>query len=782
LTPGVYVEEIPGGVRPIQGVGTSTAAFVGPCQRGIPDRATFLTGFHDFLRQFGGHSRGEAGFVAQAVDAFFAAGGRRAYVVRVLPDNAGPPAVSPALAARADDTWGVRHDVLRFVARGQGAWADHLRIHVEDATAFAGESFALRVEWVEAGRSRTVERFDAVRMDPASADYAVRLVNESSQYVTAVDLFRTDFLDAEERSTPPIPGRPPALDAVPLAAGGFQLPVGAELTFAWDDLTRSPETQTQSRVAVALTEDAIETAGGTVAAGTGTLTSAQLQALLDAALDTTFVVTESDGHVLVAPAVATGAMVAAELPDGRDDFDVAALDNVTVTVTDSVGAVEFVVDTTADGTLAPQTLAERINAQVQAGVDRVGTVADGAGRFLVVTTEADDGGVSVALSATGGAVPWQDPVSAGGGAGAEVRSLSAVQVRVSETLRPGIARVLSRTFPVVRAAGLEGNSSANPDLRPALTGDSPVRLLGGDDGTGDITASRYAGAVTSDGRTGLHALDTVTVNMLCLPGRTTPDYFAPAITYCDRNDAFFVADGLGSIDPDFQVSADEVRQAVEGLPTVSKNAALFYPWVEVADPVGVGRNPRRLVPPSGHVAGIMARTDLSRGVWKAPAGIEAVVNGALDLQHRLVDADQDLLNPIGVNCLRQLPGSGIVTWGSRTLAPDPEWRYISVRRTGLFLKASIRRGLQWAVFEPNDQDLWDRIRININAFMLGMFRQRAFQGATPDEAFAVKCDRETNPQELVDQGIVTAQVSWAPLKPSEFVVIEISQRSLLTAA
>ena len=227
LTPGVYVEEIPGGVRPIQGVGTSTAAFVGRAQRGIPDRATFVTGFGDFQRQFGGHSRGEAGFLAQAVDAFFAAGGRRAFVVRVLPANAGPPAFSSALPARADDAWGVRHDVLRLTAKGQGAWADHLRVHIEESTAFAGEAFRLRVEWVEAGRSRTLETFDGVRMDPESEDYVVRLVNETSQYVNADDLFQIDFVDAEERATPPIPGRPPSLDAVPGADGSYAVPVGA---------------------------------------------------------------------------------------------------------------------------------------------------------------------------------------------------------------------------------------------------------------------------------------------------------------------------------------------------------------------------------------------------------------------------------------------------------------------------------------------------------------------------------------------------------------------------
>ncbi len=779
LTPGVYVEEIPGGVRPIQGVGTSTAAFVGPAQRGIPDRAEFVNGFAAFERAFGGHSRGEAGFLAQAVDAFFAAGGRRAYVVRVLPDNAGPAATSTALPARADDAWGVRHDVLRFTAKGQGAWADHLRVHVEESTAFAGETFRLRVEWVEAGRARTVETFDAVRMDPESEDYAVRLVNETSQYLRADDLYQADFVDAEERTTPPIPARAPALAAVPGADGNYSIPVGARLTFAWDDLSSADPTR--SSVPVEFTEDAITDAGGVVQAGTGTLTAAQLATLLDTALGDTFAAAAVNGRVQVAPAVATPALLAVEIPDGRTDFDLTGIDSITLTVTDAAGAVNFVVDTAGEASIDPQELATRLNARIDAGDDRAAVVADGAGRFLVVAAGVA-GPITLAVATAGaGNQPWQNPVTAGGTDGDTVAALSTVQVRVGEQLQPGVPRVLSRLFPTVRATGLVGNSPANPDLRPALTGDSPVRLLGGDDGSGPITAARYAGGVTADGRTGLHALDTVTVNLLALPGRTTADYLAPAMAYCDRADVFLVTDGIGSVDVDFEVTADEVRQAVEGMPSVSRNAGLFYPWIEVADPVGIGRNPRRFVPPSGHVAGIMARTDVTRGVWKAPAGIEAVVNGAVDLQHRLIDADQDLLNPIGVNCIRQFPGAGIVTWGARTLSADPEWRYISVRRTGLFLKASIKRGLQWAVFEPNDQQLWDRIRININAFMLGLFRQRAFQGATPDEAFAVKCDRETNPQELVDQGIVTAQVAWAPLKPAEFVVIEISQKSLLAA-
>nr|WP_242589584.1 phage tail sheath subtilisin-like domain-containing protein [Corallococcus macrosporus] len=329
-----------------------------------------------------------------------------------------------------------------------------------------------------------------------------------------------------------------------------------------------------------------------------------------------------------------------------------------------------------------------------------------------------------------------------------------------------------------RARGYSNDSPANPTVRPASV--SNVRLLGGDDGTGLLDTSDFAGDAKL--RTGLHALDTEEVNIVALPGKNEVAFISTGIAYCDnRGDCFFLADGPGGVDKDFVVAPDDAKQFVEGLPARSKNSAMFYPWIRVADPVGVGRNPTRLVPPSGHVAGLFARTDTTRGVWKAPAGIEASISEALGLQYSVIDAEQDLLNPVSLNCLRQFPGVGLVSWGTRTLSPDPEWRYIPVRRTALFLKESLRRGLKWAVFEPNDEELWGRIRVSIESFMLGLFRQGAFQGSTPEEAFSVVCDRSTNPQENVDAGIVTAQVAFAPLKPAEFVVIEISQKSLLAA-
>jgi phage tail sheath protein FI len=179
------------------------------------------------------------------------------------------------------------------------------------------------------------------------------------------------------------------------------------------------------------------------------------------------------------------------------------------------------------------------------------------------------------------------------------------------------------------------------------------------------------------------------------------------------------------------------------------------------------------------VAGVFSRTDAQRGVWKAPAGSEASLSGAAGLEIIMSDAENGQLNPLGINCLRSLSTFGRVVWGSRTLhgANDraSEWKYIPVRRTALFIEESLFRGTQWVVFEPNDEPLWAQIRLNLGAFMHNLFRQGAFQGTTPKEAYFVKCDKETTTQSDINSGIVNILVGFAPLKPAEFVVIKIQQ-------
>ncbi|MDQ3986711.1 MAG: phage tail sheath subtilisin-like domain-containing protein [Actinomycetota bacterium] len=206
----------------------------------------------------------------------------------------------------------------------------------------------------------------------------------------------------------------------------------------------------------------------------------------------------------------------------------------------------------------------------------------------------------------------------------------------------------------------------------------------------------------------------------------------------------------------------------------SKFASLYYPWIQIANPLRSANGQKTLtVPPSGHMAGIWARNDDTRGVWKAPAN--EVIRGALDVETKVTKGEQDLLNPIGVNCIRPFGVRGIRVWGGRTLSSDPEWRYVNVRRLFNYIEESILRGTQWVVFEPNDMDLWARVKRTVYAFLLGLWRQGALFGATPEQAFYVKCDEETNPPESVDEGKLVVEIGVAPVKPAEFVIFRISQ-------
>ncbi|MFJ8944046.1 phage tail sheath subtilisin-like domain-containing protein [Streptomyces sp. NPDC102395] len=240
------------------------------------------------------------------------------------------------------------------------------------------------------------------------------------------------------------------------------------------------------------------------------------------------------------------------------------------------------------------------------------------------------------------------------------------------------------------------------------------------------------------------------------------------IAHCE-----LMGDRVAVIDPPPGLNARQIRvwrQETAGYD--SKYAALYYPWIKAFDPA---TGQARLVPPSGHVAGVWARNDFERGVHKAPAN--EVVRGAVDLEIQITRGEQDLLNPIGVNCIRAFPGRGIRVWGARTLASDPAWRYLNVRRYFNYLEESILIGTQWVVFEPNDHALWARIRRNVSAFLVNEWRSGALFGARPEEAFYVKCDEETNPPESVDVGRVVCEIGIAPVKPAEFVIFRLAQFS-----
>jgi phage tail sheath protein FI len=284
-------------------------------------------------------------------------------------------------------------------------------------------------------------------------------------------------------------------------------------------------------------------------------------------------------------------------------------------------------------------------------------------------------------------------------------------------------------------------------------------------------------------KTGMQALQDVDIfNILCIPatmnlGDTDAAAVASqAITLCKDNFAFYILDY-----PQTASGADTVDFISNWLdahgPLRSPYAALYFPRPRIPDPLNNFQ--LRTVSPSGTMSGLYARTDAERAVWKAPAGTDGTLANVQALTYNLTDGENGVLNPVAINCLRQFPVYGLVSWGARTLfgadQQESDWKYIPVRRFANFLEESLYRGTQWVVFEPNDETLWAEIRKNVGGFMQTLYRQGAFPGTTPQTSYQVKCDADTNPPDQVDRGIVNIVVAFAPLKPAEFVVIQIQQ-------
>lgn len=300
---------------------------------------------------------------------------------------------------------------------------------------------------------------------------------------------------------------------------------------------------------------------------------------------------------------------------------------------------------------------------------------------------------------------------------------------------------------------------------------------------------------SSTAKTGLHALLNADLfNLLCIPplifthepspGQierldvdVTESVWIEAATFCHDERALLLVDAPRA----WTVSSAATNVSTVFGSLTRKNAALYFPRLRMTNQL---TGQLEDFAPCGVMAGVMARTDAARGVWKAPAGIEANLQGVLGLSiseapGHLTDMENGQLNPLGINCMRNLPGIGHVAWGARTLEGSDvlasQWKYVPVRRLALFLEESLYRGTQWVVFEPNDEPLWSQIRLNLGAFMHTLFRQGAFQGTTPKDAYFVKCDKDTTTQADIDNGIVNIVVGFAPLKPAEFVVVKIQQ-------
>jgi len=645
--PGVYIEEIPSGVRTVTGVSTAIGAFVDYFSRGPMNQAVQVFSFADFERQFGGLDLRSEG--SYAIQQFFLNGGTTAWVVRTTSTD--KPAADAAITLRD----GAGNNVLVASAASAGAWGNHVRIDLDYSTTNPAQLFNLTVSEIElvAGKPQIVrsETFRNLIIDSTQPNDAAATINDSSK-----------LIGLAQATVSPTSTNPPAqTGTVSKAFANGALPSGVPK--ASDSMT------------VALNSNAAKTIklGATPPTTLASLATT-LQSLIRAAGD---------------PSLA----------------------NVTVGLGGSAATSVFL--QFKAGTANP--------ADILTFADVTGTLATALG--LNVT----------------GAANVQQYVLGAAAAGAQASPVS----------------------------GDDGKWDPSTDLTGMAAG-----LIG-----------------DPNAKTGMFALvDVDLFNILCIPatgrfpaGTDTSAFQVAtnAISLCQSRRAFYILDPPQGSGP---VGANDTPTSImswldANASLRSRNAALYVPRVDIPDPLNGFR--LRAAPVSGTIAGLYARTDATRGVFKAPAGTDASLTGVQQLEYNLTDGENGVLNPLGINGLRTFPIFGPVCWGARTLFGADQladdYKYVPVRRFALFVEESLFRGTQWVVFEPNDDALWAQIRLNIGSFMQDLFRQGAFQGTTPQQAFFVKCDSETTTQSDINHGIVNIVVGFAPLKPAEFVIIQIQQ-------
>lgn len=658
--PGVYIEELPGGARPIEAAGTSTAAFFGVADRGPIGAVKKIFSFSEFEKTYG-RFRSDGQFLAHGVYQFFNNGGRDCYVGRVASDHR---TASISLLDRFTTDAG-KLEALKVDAISPGAWANSLLLNIE-SNAENPNAFTLvvsdEVTDPAAGTTKIViyERHSDLEMDPDSARFVEMVVNRASDYV-----------------------RVKAGQNASHAEKGYSQ--GALLTVADD--TSDFIGAAQRKLRVNLSGDGWRT------------------------VDITTTMNGRDSRKLGDVRLALERALTALTPL-RASTPTQVYSDATVRID------------TPDSTKPNE-------------------------RRLVVTS---------------------------GRAGVDSR----VEIQPMDPVAESLTGALG-LGPKARGVEVYGHSS----MRPMDTAADDRYYLGDD--VVDSTAPRRVGAVTlgSDGALpqpqdyvdALRWLDKVAdVSLISVPGVGSTLLADSAMSYCKNrplSDCFYIADM-----PSYYDTLDEAKTYASDINTPNSYGAVYFPWLRMPDPTGRSAQPI-VVPPSGFVAGIYAQTDARRGVWKAPAGLEAQISGAVDMTASLTDQEQGDLNlrPKSVCALRKFQDSGLVLWGARTLSTDPEYKYIPVRRTAIMLRKSIYNGIQWAVFEGNDERLWSSLRLNISSFMNGLFRANAFQGSKASDAYFVRCGLgDTMTQDDIDRGQVIVLVGFAPLKPAEFVIVRIQQK------
>jgi phage tail sheath protein FI len=745
--PGVYIEEVPSGVHTITGVATSITAFVGYTARGPVDKARRIFSFADFERAFGGLTSDSV--LSHCVRHFFQNGGTDAYVVRVA------NGAKPATTTLRDSA----NVVLTATAAAEGTWGNDLKIDVDYATANAWSSFNLTVsEMVDRNGRRAAARTETFRnltLNGLDASYAPAVVNAGSELIrleagtittlaatsTSGDITLADLADLAAIS--------PAKLAFTLNGQLFEVTLAAPPGGALNTQLTAIRTDIATKINAAAGGGSVTTGGvgGQITVTTGDTTE-------KAAI-----------HFRTASSNDAAVPLKLGLANGGVEVDGPAGSRPLQTGTVGASAVAFPI-AAASGAIT-------INVMRGANPAILKTI------ILPIwgPSPLPDPPTSLDVLAQQISTAMTNAVSAG----PEPYLAGATAQRIADSIRvlPG-PEDPNVSFDITTAVALAfGAANARNVARYApgagLAALGQGATTAGNNGTPPSSSDLVPASAVA--KKGLYALEDVDLfNLLVMPDATQAagmqGALTAAIAYCERRRAFMIIDAP---DMGFQTAQTWIGNAAA--PLRSRNSALYFPRLRMPDPLM--NNVLAPFPTAGAVAGLYARTDAERGVWKAPAGTTATITGAIGLTYTLTDAENGVLNPLGLNCLRSFPVFGTVVWGARTGkgadAQADEYKYIPVRRTALFLEESLYRGTQWVVFEPNDEPLWAQIRLNLAAFMHTLYAQGAFQGQTPREAYFVKCDKETTTQNDIDLGRVNIVVGFAPLKPAEFVIIRIQQ-------
>lgn len=884
LSPGVYVEEFKIGAQPIEGVSTSTAAFVGIAEKGPLNKPTLVTNQKDFIGIFGGYIKDS--YLAYAVDGFFRNGGKRCFIVRVA-DSSASKAHKPF-----NNNNGL--PLMEISAVNEGEWGNKINITIKEASSGSTTLFLSKLseDTIEEStsikllttvglskgssilitdgspdpESRTVVSlgpenivtldkklekvynhfitYVCVQLLEGSTSAAVKSISgfskgmlvgfhsadpaTHSDYVTLSDVKQPYRLF--EWSKTPLSNQINGAECFDIKGIEIKLELlniiipesnqiivsSKSLPQPGDEVTFSSRTKKETLIVktvkvqgdTATIDFEGKFSNGYTVAGTEVIAMTLSKTKLFSTT-LTGVKTEDNKSTITLKEAIKGLSKTDSLTlfDNSNkplkfeiDFEAIGHDEKKVPLKSVIDELNILKDSPVYLTLNKKEIVvdsidgfhkdDLIDMTIDTNTIRysINTIEKNGNRIKLDGPDLPNSGIDpdidpsknfiIAKQWISTRVKSQDfQITAVYGNNEIEEKFDKLSIDSSSERYFAKEGIINKVSSLVEITDIRTNKDTLPTSIENMPASVSYPLDGGDDGTANIAAADYIGAINQkDERTGIVALEPVDeISLLAIPdimnGKLLEDSIEQVqlamITHCENSkDRFAILDPIKN-----STVQDVLAWRKDNLD--SKYAALYYPWIKVSDPIAAENSISRFIPPSGHIAGIYARSDAEHGVHKAPAN--EVLFGVTELDRNLTAGEQDVLNPEGVNCIRAFPGRGIRVWGARTISSDTLWKYINIRRLFIYIEKSIEINTQWIVFEPNNEKLWARVRATITQFLTTIWKDGALMGTKVEEAFFVKCDRTTMTQDEIDNGKLICIIGIAPVKPAEFVIFRIAQ-------